>query len=468
MYRRVKTLRVRFALWVAGLLLAAMMVFGSFVYVSMAHSLAGAIDDSLELGIAQALAAVHVKDGVVSFQDSIPQPRDLRERGLTIRVLDQRGQVQQAVGPYGHLPMDASSLSAALRGESTFVTQRDATSHESIRVRTAPIVVGDRVLGIVQVEQSLDEVEDMLQRLVGALLLGVPLLVVLVALGGYVLAAHTLQPIDAITRAARRITAEALHDRLNLPPTDDEVGRLAATFDAMLDRLDDSFQRERRFTADASHELRTPLAAMQMILGVIRAQKRTPDDYEQALDDLATEATRLRGLVEDLLRLARSDTHRALSRTPIDLSLLLDDVVETMRPLIVGKGLTLTCAITPMLLLRGDHDDLIRLFMNVLDNALKYTVQGGIAICAGRTADGLEVRIQDTGCGIAAEHVPYVFERFFRVDRARGVGGSGLGLAIAQEIACAHGGIISITSVVGTGSLFVVRLPIGFDAARGF
>ncbi len=251
LWQRRRTLRVRFALWVAGLLLAALLAFGVFVYLSMARSLAGAVDETLQLSAAQAIAAVNVEDGQISFGDSIPDPGDMQGRGLTIRILDSRGQVQQAAGMYHDLPVDQASLTAALEGQSTFVTQRNAIYLERIRLRTAPIVEDNQVIGIVQVAQSLADVDNTLRRLVAALLISVPLLVAVAGLGGYLLAARALRPIDAITRTARQISAEDLRARLNLPATEDEVGRLASTFDAMLARLDDSFQRERRFTADA-------------------------------------------------------------------------------------------------------------------------------------------------------------------------------------------------------------------------
>jgi len=227
----------------------------------------------------------------------------------------------------------------------------------------------------------------------------------------------------------------------------------------MLARLDDSFQRERRFTADASHELRTPLAAMQTILSVIRSQRRTPEDYERALDDLTGEAERLRHLLENLLQLARGDVRPSDVRARADLSTLIDDVVEMVRPLAEDKELMVICAIAPALVVRGDRDDLIRLFLNVFDNAVKYTMRGNIGVRATRCADTIEVRVHDTGSGIAPEHLPHVFDRFYRVDTARSQGGTGLGLAIAQEIARAHGGGIMVASVVGVGSTFTVRLP---------
>jgi heavy metal sensor kinase len=457
-----KTIRVRFALWVAGLLLAALLAFGAVVYAMLARSLYGAIDDSLQLSVAQAVAAVNVENGYLTLSDSIPETSSLvrlRDRGLTIRVLNGQGQVVQAVGAYRDLPIDAASIAAAAHGQTSFATLRASSQDSAVRVVTAPVEENNAVIGVMQVAQSLGSVDDTLRRLLAALLVSIPVLVVGAMAGGYLLAARALAPIDTITTTARHISAHDLHARLHMPATDDEVGRLAATFDAMLARLDESFQRERRFTADASHELRTPLAAMQTILGVMRSQRRTPEDYEQALDDLSGETYRLRALVEDLLRLARSDTRQAGSHAPIDLSALLNDVVDIVSPLAAAKGISMTCAAPPGLMVMGDSDDLIRLMLNLCDNAVKYTVQGTIAVSAAAHADTISIEVRDTGVGIAPDHMPHLFDRFFRVDASRQSGGSGLGLAIAQEIARAHGGTITVSSAPGVGSTFTVQLP---------
>jgi signal transduction histidine kinase len=225
--------------------------------------------------------------------------------------------------------------------------------------------------------------------------------------------------------------------------------------------LDDSFRRERQFTTDASHELRTPLTAMQAILTVMREKRRTPEEYEQALDDLSDEAFRLRALVDDLLRLARSAGPVARVHENINLSTLLHDVADSLRPLAEAKGLTLACEVPDRLALTGDSDELIRLFVNLVDNAIKYTEQGSVSLAAShRDNHHLTVRITDTGPGIAPEHLPHLFDRFYRVEQARATPGAGLGLSIAQSIARAHDGTIQVNSVVNQGTQFVVSFPL--------
>lgn len=464
---RFRTLRARFALWTAGLLLAAMLGFSAFVYLRTAQGLRGSLDDSLQVSAAQAIAGIggenlNIEDGQVSLGDNLSETAaftQLQEQGLTIRVLNGDGTVRQAVGTYRSLPVDSGSLSAATTGTPVYSTLPISGS-AAVRVYTLPIQEDGRLVGLVQVIQSLAPVEETLRQLLTALLIGIPLLVLLAGAGGYLLAARALQPIDAISRTAQQISGADLHARINLPPTPDEVGRLAATFDGMLERLDGAFRRERQFTADASHELRTPLAAMEAILTVTRERPRSGPEYDQALDDLTAQTRRLRGLVEDLLRLARGETRRLAVHEPINLSLLLSDVAETLRPLADERGITIQTAIAPDLRLTGDSDGLIRLFLNLLDNAMKYTPHGSVCLGAHRAASQLVVTVQDIGIGIAPEHLPRLFERFYRVDAARNDSGSGLGLAIAHEIVQAHGGTIAVASEQGQGTIVTVCLPL--------
>jgi heavy metal sensor kinase len=457
------TLRIRFALWVAGLLVVVLAIFGGLVYMSLARDLYTSMDDSLQLSASQAIAAVNSENGQINFADSVPESspatQDLRERGVTIRIFDTQGHALESFGPYATLPLQSGDLNAASQQRAVFSTVTLPNDDDALRFYTMPIIEEGQYIGILQVGQSLGTVQDALARLRITFLISVPFLVIIAALGGYVLAARALAPIDTITRTARRISSEDLSARLDLPSTNDEVGRLSATFDEMLTRLDAAFRRERRFVADASHELRTPLAAMQAILSVMREGRRTPEEYEQTLSDLAEETDRLRTLVENLMLLARSDRQHPPVRESVDLSALLDSVTEGLRPLAEGKGLTLKSAIDEDLTLLGDEDALIRVFVNLLDNAMKYTDHGSITVTARREGPFVQVTISDTGIGIAAEHLSHVFERFYRVDAARSGQGTGLGLAIAQDLVHAHAGSIDVQSTLGEGTTFTVRLP---------
>lgn len=462
--KRLKTLRARFALWTAGLFLAGLTAFGLLVYFSMARGLATAIDDSLSFNASQAVAGVDVKDGKLDLSDSFLDQTEsiaLREHGFTMRILSPTGQTLQQFGLYQALPITSESVAAAGRNQETFATLTGSASQTPMRVYTAPIEDDHQVVAIIQVAQTLAGLQDTLGRLLATLLVSVPLLVVGAGVSGYFLAARALAPIDQISRTAQRISIEDLSARLNLPASDDEVGRLAKTFDTMLARLEESFRHEHQFTADAAHELRTPLAAIQAILGMILEKRRSPAEYEQALVDLGEEADRLRTLTEGLLLLARGDMRQLSMRETIDLSILLHDVSDSLSLLAEAKGLSLTCTVPANLTLTGDSDSLIRLFVNLLGNAIKYTEQGHITVSANQKMKGfLNVTIADTGIGIPPEHLPHIFDRFYRVEKSRTTQGAGLGLAIALDIARAHEGTIEVSSKIGQGTVFNVWLAV--------
>lgn len=437
-----------------------LIIFGTFVYISMWQGLSISIDDSIKFSTSQAIAAVDIENGKINFSDSLPESStaELRDKGFTIRILSIDGKILQSVGPYSLISINLQSIQDANAGISNFSTIKFPESN-SIRIYTSPILENKNLIGIIQVMQSLGTLQETLDRLLLVILIFTPVLLIVSAISGYFLAARALRPIDQIARTVQKISTEDLSARLNLHGSDDEIGRLANTFDSMLSRLEVGFNRERQFTSDASHELRTPLAAMHAILSLVREGERPVEEYRQALDDLSGEADRLRGLVEDLLRLARGDQPGTGQRERVDLSVLLCDVADSLRPLAEAKGLSLVCDVVPGLTVMGDSDSLIRLLVNLLDNAIKFTDHGGVTVTGRSEAESLTVEIADTGPGIPPEHLDRIFDRFYRVETARFTRGTGLGLAIARQIVQAHGGKIAVISQVGEGTRFTVSLP---------
>jgi heavy metal sensor kinase len=457
--KRFRTLRVRFALWTIGMMLIVLILFGTFVYISMWQGLSNSMDDSIKFSTSQAIAAVNIENGQINFSDSLPESStaDIREKGFTVRILSTNGDLLQSVGPYRDLIVDHTSIQNASNRISGFSTINLIDS-ESIRVYTAPIIENQNIVGIIQVMQSLATLHETLDRLLLMMLISIPLLLLITAFSGYVLAARALSPIDQITRTAQRISTEDLSARLNLRGSDDEIGRLANTFDSMLSRLEEGFNRERQFTSDASHELRTPLAAMQAILSVTRGKQRSPEEYETAMDDLLEETGRLSALTEDLLYIARGDSRPIASFEKVDLSNLLNDVSESLRPLAESKGLLLKQNIQNGLYLLGNSDTLIRAFVNLLDNAIKYTEHGDVVVNAKKNdKNNIEISIADTGRGIDQEHLTHIFDRFYRVDESRTTQGFGLGLSIVQEIVKANKGTITVTSQIRKGTTFHIN-----------
>jgi signal transduction histidine kinase len=233
----------------------------------------------------------------------------------------------------------------------------------------------------------------------------------------------------------------------------------------MLDRLEAAFQRQRQFTADASHELRTPLAMLRSQIDVALQRRRRGGEYEQILASLREDTERLSQMVGELLTLARADAgQEVLEREPVNLDELAIQVVAAMQPLAATRGVQLRheAGPGPGAVVLGDQTRLMQLFVNLVDNGLKYTPAGGVVVVSVHAdAERITVRVTDTGVGIAAEHLPHLFERFYRADaaRARAEGGAGLGLAICQWIAHAHGGTIVIDSEAGRGTAVSVALP---------
>ncbi len=284
--------------------------------------------------------------------------------------------------------------------------------------------------------------------------------------GGYFLARKSLAPVVAMGEHARQIGATNLHDRLPVLNANDELGQLATTFNDLLNRLDESFERQRRFVADASHELRTPLAILRGEAEVAMSQNgRKAEDYLESLGILHQETSRLIKIVEDLFTLTRADSGQyLLSPENVYLEEVVAECAHSARTLAREKNIELSVDASAECLVRGDPALLRRMILNLLDNAIKYTAEGGqVQIACRVTNSGFEVDVTDTGPGIAPELQSRIFERFFRADPARSrsgrEGGAGLGLSIALWIAEAHNGRLELVRSDATGSHFAVYLP---------
>jgi heavy metal sensor kinase len=309
----------------------------------------------------------------------------------------------------------------------------------------------------------LEESDRELRRLLTALGLAVPVAVAGAAALGYLLARAALAPVDRLRRSTREITADRLDRRLPVPGPRDELGRLAVTINEMIARLERSFAEVRRFTADASHELRTPLAAIRTEVEVALSGQAVTPEQERLLGSVLEECARLTRLTDQLLALAREDDRGAGAvRQPVDVSALIGDVADNLLPLAEAKGLALHVKRQGRPEIAGDAARLRQVFYNLLDNAIKYTpAGGGVEVCVDAAPPGAVVTVRDTGIGIPPEHLPHVFERFYRADRARSraEGGTGLGLSIARSIVVAHGGDVRLASVPGVGTICTVTLP---------
>jgi len=457
-----RTIRARLTLGYVALLALILILFSGALYFTLARSLDQQVDDNLSVNAEQAAGAVNLDQGQVNFQNSEGDPPDVagvRDRGYLVRLLDANGAVTDTTMRFAALPITSNELTAARNGQTAFETL--TVNGQAYRVLTHPIIENSVFYGVIQVAQSLDAVTSTLQRLVLLLAIIVPLTLAFASIGGVWFAQRALAPMDRITRAAQRISAQDLGQRLDLNLPDDEVGRLARTFDAMLERLDEAFRRERQFTADASHELRTPLTVMRGEIDVVLNRPRSKDEYTRVLRELGTDVDRLTEMANDLLMLARADASKLpLQLGAVSAARLLQAVAEEMRPLAEERGITLLERADETLTLWADEDKLLHVLFNLIENALKFTPRDGtITLSAARDNHHAVIAVADTGIGVAAEHLPHLFERFYRVDEAHAshTGGAGLGLAIAHALVVAQGGTITAHSVVGQGTTFTIR-----------
>jgi two-component system, OmpR family, sensor kinase len=385
-----------------------------------------------------------------------------------IQAVDPGGAIVARTDNLGdfQLPIDGARLAtAATSGSWTDIT---ITENGRLFVFNYPVVMRGELIGVVQLARSLAEQDESLETLSNTLLVGSAFVVVLAFIVGWVLSGAALRPIQRITDTARVIGAQRDFDRrvdYRGPP--DEVGQLATTFNGMLNELqgahqqtEQTLQQQRRFVADASHELRTPLTTIRGNLGLLK--RRPPiaeDDKRAVLDDMVEEADRLIRLTNDLLVLARSDAGRSLRHDSVPIVPLVDDICRQAN--VLGEQRTIKCEAVPDVSVLGDQDAIKQVLLILLDNALKYTPAGGaITIGAEKTDRAVNIRISDTGPGIAPDDLPHIFERFYRSDESRTGSGAGLGLAIAQELIEEQQGEITVKSEIGKGSTFTVMLPL--------
>jgi heavy metal sensor kinase len=460
-----RTVRVRLTLWYVALLAVILVGFSALLYASLARDLRVELDRWLSERELQIADNMEIRNGRIDLGDAAG------ELGSDALVAAYNLDGSQVVG--GGTARSRASLAPALaalpRGERAYQTLEAAG--EEWRVLTAPAIDRGMVVGVIQVARSERDLEAALRQLVLLMALAIPLTLLVAVAGGLFLAGRALDPIARITRAAARIGAEDLSRRLAFRG-DDELGRLAATFDGMLDRLERAFQRQRQFTADASHELRTPLALMTSQVEVALGRPRPAAEYRRVLASVHEDARRMTQLVAQLLTLARADAGEEITvREPLDLAELIVDLVAALEPLAEARGVSLRTGPIVSAVVAGDQTRLTQLLVNLVDNAVKYTASGGEVVVALASEFGAAVvRVDDTGVGIAPEHLPHIFERFYRTDKARGRedGSTGLGLAISQWIVHAHGGDIAVTSEPGRGTTVTVRLPlVAGEAATG-
>jgi heavy metal sensor kinase len=478
--------RWRLTLWFTALLGMTLVLLGSVVFIGLRARLYESFDDQILDQAELARANITIQNGKPAFATEGQSSSE-----YFLRLLDGDGHVVADTHPnLTEMSSDDAVVTRALAGETEFTTfivsgdPTDERAYSDARKESEPLDPGeqggdqevvfrtvtepvrdnqdDAIVGALQYGLDRDDVDEPLAQLLAVFALVSPLLLVAAAGGGYLLAGRALAPVAAITDLAARVGAQDLSARLQLDLPDDELGRLAETFNAMLARIEDAFERQRHFTADAAHELRTPLSLMRAQVDVTLARSRSAAAYREALQELDSDLQRLTGLVSTLLTLARADTgHLVPDRSAFDLADTVGLVFEQYTPITEESGIDLRAETEPAPL-EADEDLLVQVLVNLLDNALAYTPRSG-AVTVGCRSVAAEVHlwVSDTGRGIQTADQERVFDRFYRVDagRARSNGGSGLGLAICRAIVEAHGGTIALTSRIEHGTRVEVALP---------
>jgi heavy metal sensor kinase len=462
------SIRARLTLYYLAILSAVLIFFGMAIYAYLSRSLLTIIDSSLIYETRQ----IERQMTAPVMSDSGSEPEEISTEHLMsaaqiVQIIDDRGEVRDETGLLMklHLPVVPEKLLKISNDQPQLETIALA-SGEQLRLITKRATFPDGESFFIRIGQSLKPLQVARRRLIWLLGIAVPIALLLGSYGGWMLANQALHPVDRITCAAEQISASDLAQRVPLPGKMDEIGRLAKTFNSMIARLQTAFERQRQFTSAASHEMRTPLAVMRGEIEVTLRRERSPEEYRQTLSSSLEEIKRLSRLVEDLLTLARGDAGQSLlQREPVILGELCAQTVGYLRPLAEDRqqSLSLEESKSP-LVISGDTQRLQQMLLNLLDNAIKYTGQGGnIRLGLNATDTDALITITDTGRGIPAEDLPHIFERFFRHSKTtadRTASGFGLGLSIVKWIVDSHGGNIEASSTPGQGTTFTVRLPL--------
>ena len=464
-------------MWHAGAVTCVLLILAFATYWLLRHDSMRRIDSSLEDVTNSFLATVQaeLRDAreTETFKDCVASAiQEHTYRETTFSVFDLQGNLVMA-SPVSPALLDSEvERYSDLRRRATSSTLRPrpfrtlTASGRLYRGYSRAFTAEGKMYVLVAL-QSMRGEQAFMAALGQTYALVIPLAVLLAGLGGYFLAQHSLSPVALMSDQAEHIGATNLQERLVVKNTTDELGRLASSFNRLLDRLEESFKLQRRFVADASHELRTPVAILSGEAEVALSKKdRSSEEYRESLEILRKESLRLKKIIEDLFTLTRADIGQLpLTKSDFYLDELVADCVRNCRTLAQAKLIALQGAPAPELPLQADEALLRRMFLNLLDNAIKYTPTGGTVSVSCERRNGVYlVAISDTGPGVPKELQARVFERFFRADKSRTAsdsanGGAGLGLAICRWIAEAHHGALELTRSDASGSTFTFSVP---------
>lgn len=456
-----KTLSIRFKLtaWYFAVLIVGFALFGVVASFAMQRGVEAAVDESLReqtRGVRE-LMELELSEGYEALEGELRQHSEIQAEANLFQVSDEQGEwiYRSPLMARYDLRVPGSGTTSAYNFQISGLPLRVLVTNFSVEGHAYHV----------QVAAPMNDFYDAMNRFKWVLLLFSPFLLVLASAGGYWMSRRALTPVDEIIRAAQSINSKNLSRRLIVPQSGDELQRLSETLNGMLKGLETAFIKVTQFTADASHELRTPLALMRTTAELSLRRSCTESEYREVLNLILGDLEKTSVLLERLMMLARADVGvETLQRVSVSLGDSLREVCRDGRMLAEAKQIVLLeeFANKPMVV-DGDPDILHRMFLILIENAVRYTPSQGLIRVSLTDRDGFAVaQVRDTGIGIAAADLPYIFDRFYRADKARSreSGGTGLGLSIARWVAEAHGGSIDVQSSPGEGSVFEVSLPL--------
>jgi heavy metal sensor kinase len=463
-----RSLRFRLVAWYAGLLTGCFVLIGAAAYVVLQHSLVGTLRETQSRRarqIGQFLLEEIPLQSEAKLGGQIDDRYAPNFNDRFVRVTRGDGGLLYVSRPPKDRKFDPTAVPLAAgsaRGETVRQVPLPDGRKMLLAVREVQTPGGARYL--VETGVLMDEVQAHLHRWLMFLLVVLPVVTALAVGGGSLLVKRALLPVDKIAASAERISSHNLSERLPVARTGDELERLSIALNHMIQRLDEAFQYSRQFMADASHELRTPLTVLRGELESVIQEATLAPEWRERLGSALEEVERLASIVEGLFAISRLDAGEAAAEwVKLDLARLTAATSDQMSLLAEDKNIQITCVTAESVWVEGDRARLKQVVVNLLDNAIKYTLQdGAIALTVSASNSHAVLEVADNGIGIPAEALPRVFDRFFRVDKARSreLGGAGLGLSIVKSICTAHHGRVEASSLPGQGSRFRVELPL--------
>lgn len=456
----------KLTLWYGGILSIILVVFACGVYIYFRNSLQKSIDTKIRsIGevLSSSITETHNTSIFGNFERYLENVLGRKPKGKFIQIMDSSGRIGAKMSDIEGetLPTSFSTLESALRGEVVYETIERVTPR--VRMVTIPIVENKKVSSVVQVGTSLEDFDETMKKLLIIMIISIPTSISATIVVGYFMAKKALRPVDQIRRAAVKISSSNLDEKIDIVGRRDELGRLAETFNAMIGRLKDAFQRVNQFSIDVSHELKTPLTILKGATEVALRKEREKEDYKGLLKSNLEEIDRMSRIIDDLLLLSKADAKEiTLNLEEIALRDLIMGVCMDMKIFAGKKGIEIDVGDLEDVRLKGDELKIRRMLWNIVENSIKYTEKDGKVFISSYINNGYaRIDVKDSGAGISEEDIRFIFDRFYRADRSRRrETGSGLGLSISKWIAEAHGGSIEVKSHPGQGSLFSMKLPI--------